>query len=498
MSATETRKLTADINAARDPAEKFTREQNRLTEALNKGAISEETYNRLLDSKAEKLNKVDSSMVSYFAKIAAGYLSYQVLTSGIRSAIDAGQAFIEHIRETQAAIDETAKAAAMLGISFKDLSAIRFAAGEIGGLDTGQTDNAIKKMQIAIAKGVEGDKTISGAFAKLGLDAGRLMVAGPIESIKLIAGGMAGVNSQAEKLLIATELFGKGGADFVSTLEAGRGTIEESVAFQQRWNSLSDAQVLTVEAANDAWGRIGIAAEGVSTTLAAEMAPAMLVFAEHLLAAEVSSTQIYENMSLIVDAAAALAVAGVFGAGAGLDAIQEITDKRAEMENQARQKEIDRRVSMEKLIAEQKLEAEERNRERLSVEDQQDSHIRLNEEFQKREEMQRKLASSALDAANRYFEKERANQKKIRDDISKGPQSIEAGSSEAAKFFADQINAAIGKEVAPDQGAPTEEQLLTEAQKQSETQAKIEVKQAEQVELLKKILEKKPEVARLR
>lgn len=62
LSRAETRALTTDINRARDPMEKYAREQDRLTQALEKGAISQELYDRLLDTSARKHNVVTAAM----------------------------------------------------------------------------------------------------------------------------------------------------------------------------------------------------------------------------------------------------------------------------------------------------------------------------------------------------------------------------------------------------------------------------------------------------
>jgi hypothetical protein len=54
LSRSETRKLITDINAARSPAESFAMSQDRLTKALDSGAISLEVHNRLVDAAKDK------------------------------------------------------------------------------------------------------------------------------------------------------------------------------------------------------------------------------------------------------------------------------------------------------------------------------------------------------------------------------------------------------------------------------------------------------------
>jgi len=64
--------------------------------------------------------------------------------------------------------------------------------------------------------------------------------------------------------------------------------------------------------------------------------------------------------------------------------------------------------------------------------------------------------------------------------------------------MAEQANAAIAASISPDQALPTEEELLVEAQKQSELLVKSQENETKQVELLQKLLEKKPDTARIR
>jgi len=110
---------------------------------------------------------------------------------------------------------------------------------------------------------------------------------------------------------------------------------------------------------------------------------------------------------------------------------------------------------------------------------------------------ERKHAETSLANADKHFAKERENARKLRDDIAKGPSSMEAGSAEAAKYMADQVNAAIAESISPDV-VPTEEELLIEAQRQSELLTKSAENEAKQVELLQKLLEKKADVAKIR
>lgn len=514
ISRSETRMLVRDIEGARTPTEKYAREQDRLSEAYRKGAIDLGTYNRLLSSKKDQLGITTSAFGPYTAALTAA-------SAASAAAIAGGVALIRHLRETQGEIDESTKAASKLGLSYDELSQLRFAAGEIGGMDAATVDNSVKKMLINISKAVDGDPAARKAFERLGLDAGQLMQAGPVESVKKIADSMQSVNSQADRLKISMEIFGKSGTDFVDTLSAGRDAIEESAKFHEQWHSVTLAQAMGVEANNDAWGRVFTVVDGISTKLAAEFAPAMHMVADLLLdsANKIEDidanirdivdtsvylvgvfTDVYELATFINDAlwktanldfsGAAQEVRDAFDISSGERALQAMYDKRFELDQAAakRQRDLDekRRSLQDEATKETEAKEDQAEKERLRL---------LEQEEKRREQM----AKTALDAARKEFDERAKRHKQMQADIAKGPGGgMEAGSAEAAKFLADQANAAIGQAAMPDQPTPGEAELLAEAKRQLELMEAEAKKSEEQIALLRKIAEKPVELARAR
>ncbi len=506
LSRSETKKLVADIESARSPAEKFAREQDRLTEALNKGAISQSTYTRLLDSKRSSLMGAATSSNVYAAALGA------VATAGA-AVVAGGVAFVAHLRSVQNEIDETIDAAGKLGVTYNELNSLRFAAQEGGGVDAATTDAAIKKMLINISAAVDGDENIKASFAKLGLDAGELIKQGPVESVMQIADAMKGVDSQADKLALSMEIFGKSGTELVSTLDQGSSALQESIDFQQQWNSLTEAQLVAVGANNDAWDRVGVLVEGISTKLAAEFAPAMLVVAETILSTSDGFQSIDETIKSTVDMTVYLvgvlrdalelvtvyqttmvklasgdfsgAVTNIGSAvdfSSGEKALQAVYDKRFELEQEARKSEDERAKKREAMLA-----AEHATKESKAEESARKEAERAAEAERKAEQSR---AEKALKEANAFFEQERKKEESRRKDVAKGPGSgIEVGSAEAAKYMADQMNEAIGAKAVPETGTPTDDALLQETTKQSELLQKQEEATKKQTEILSKLLE---------
>jgi hypothetical protein len=506
LSRSETKKLVADIEAARSPAEKFAREQDRLTEALNKGAISQGTYTRLLDSKRTSLMGAATSSNVCAAALGA------VATAGA-AVVAGGVAFVAHLRSVQNEIDGTVDAAGKLGVTYNELNSLRFAAQEGGGVDAATTDAAIKKMLINISAAVDGDENIKASFAKLGLDAGELIKQGPVESVMQIADAMKGVDSQADKLALSMEIFGKSGTELVSTLDQGSSSIQESIDFQQRWNSLTEAQLVAVGANNDAWDRVGILVEGISTKLAAEFAPAMLVVAETILSTSDGFQSIDETVKSTVDTTVYLvgvlrdalelvtvyqttmvklasgdlsgAVSNVGSAvdfSSGEKALQAVYDKRFELEQEARKSEDERAKKREAMLASEHATKESKAEESARKEAERTA------EAERKAEQSR--SERALKEANTFFEQERKKEESRRKDVAKGPGSgIEVGSAEAAKYMADQMNEAIGAKAVPETGTPTDDALLQETTKQSELLQKQEEATKKQTEILSKLLD---------
>lgn len=508
LSRRETNLLIKDIESARTPAENFTAEQNRLSDALRKGSIELGTYNRLLQAKREQYGFADRTLKDYASSLVGPLATgLGIVTAGTIAATAAGVAFVSHMKETQNAIDSVADSANKLGISYNELTGLRFAGQEGGGLDAGTVDASIRKMMVNISKAVDDPgNAVNKAFQRLGVNAGELMKAGPTEAVMKLADGMQGVNSQADKLALAMEIFGKSGIEMVTTLEGGRDAISEAVEFQNKWNGLTDAQVVAVGASNDAWDRISVVIDGISTKLAAEMAPAFLVIAESVLQTASELDSIDEAMQMVVNTSAyyigqlkdiaelfiamPMMLTGVgdtsfaFDLSSGQKAMEAVINKRTELENTA----VKNRALLDIESVEKVSDAAY-----FAMID------RVIAEEQKRIDMENRLAQNALQAAERVFQKQRSDALKLRDEIAKGPGGgIMADSNEAARFMADQVNRALAVDSVGVPDTPTEGLLLMEAVRQTAIQEATAKTQEEQAELLKQLLAKTQPIGKVR
>ena len=507
LSRTETKALIKDIEGARSPTENFAREQDRLTAALDKGAISTETYQRLLDKKKTSLLGATSSLNGYSAGLTA---AAAVGTAAIAS----GVAFVAHLRATQEQIDSTIDSSKKLGMSFNEVGAIRFAAQEAGGTDAASVDANMKKMLVNISKAVNGDEGIREAFKDLGVDAGEMLKLGPVDAIMKIADGMQGVSSHAEKLRLAMDIFGKSGHEMIPLLNQGSDAIKESVGFQQRWNALTEEQTTTVAANNDSWDRVGIIVTGVSNTLAAEFAPAMLLAAEYIIDSADGFEHLKSGMESVVDTTvywvgvlkdaidigivltklANRDLVGVYKTmGAAIDlssgqrALEALHAKREELEKLAKENQANRDKERENLAASEAAmqdtaaeKADKKQKERDEKHAQLESK-RIADRVQKMmdddaefyEKKERHEMELALKAANKHFEDEaKKTESRKKDFQSKGASGIEVGSAESAKFMAEQWKQNMGDKLLSEKATPGEKELIEEAKKQLATMKK--------------------------
>lgn len=568
LSASETRKLIKEISQARTPAEEFSNAQDRIAKAYEAGAISAETANRLIDAAAEKygLNaeaaeklaqqerelqqqrqrseSITKSLMTAEEKYAKtiseleelkkkGHITEETFARGkvkanealeqARKKIDASNNSLkQHVTlleklsqignvitgvyhaikgaaelaliplrqlndlwnefdKVAKKIDEVQKSATKLGLSFNELSGLRLAAQELAG-SANALDNAMTQM---MRRGFGG--------------------ADPLQSFLGFADELAGMATQAERLQRATEVFGRGGAEVVAMLQGGSDAIREAVEFQQRWNSLTDAQTMAVEEYNDTLNRVNVIIQGITQTFVAELAPAITIVLRDIIKLAESfdgqsitirdiTDQLVMQVALWTEVAkGAMAVA--------LLAQGQFTLAKAIFDDMQNPFEAAAQAGIRLMIERQRIEseAEERRKQREeqrnqsmldSMETQFDAHERLWQEHMDNLERQfTQMAATALQEAEKFFEAERQRAMKMRQDVARGPQTMEVGSAAAVRFMAEQQNRALAVAAVPDRPTPGEQEIVAKAKELLQLQAQQNVKTEEQIGMLRELID---------
>ncbi len=172
-------------------------------------------------------------------------------------------------------IDALAKQSQLLGITTEKLAALQLVSAKTG-VEQKTLEKSLINVTRVVAEAAEGTGLAVDTLKKLGLEAKSLAAQSPDEQFRLIGDAMQGLNTQAEKVLAAYELFGGRGAALLRTLEAGSAGFEEAEEKTKRFGTaISAVDAKGVEDANDAFTDMREALRGVGFDLARRFAPGM-------------------------------------------------------------------------------------------------------------------------------------------------------------------------------------------------------------------------------
>lgn len=191
-----------------------------------------------------------------------------------------------------AQIDKLAKTADKLGETTEALAGFQFAAEQTGVAgDTAAV--GLQRMVRRISAAAQGTGEARKALLELGLSAERLAQMTPTEAFKEIADAMNRVQSAGDRVRLTFALFDTEGVNLVNTMRLGSDGLAAMQAEAERLGiTISRTAAADVEAANDAIHKMGLAAQGLTRTLAVQLAPAVVAAADAITAAVVQLGQL--------------------------------------------------------------------------------------------------------------------------------------------------------------------------------------------------------------
>lgn len=203
------------------------------------------------------------STIKKFAGIATAALA----------AVGAGS-LVVMTKNTFAAIDATAKLADRLGTGTEELIGLQHAAN-LAGASNESLAKGLQLLNRNIGEVTSGLGTeAKAAFDALGLSAEALAAKSPVEAFKDIADKLGGVESASEKAAIAQKLFGRGSAELLNTLSAGRGGLDAMQAEAEKLGiTFSRVDAAQVELANDSLTRVKEVIQGGVQQAVIQLAP---------------------------------------------------------------------------------------------------------------------------------------------------------------------------------------------------------------------------------
>lgn len=256
-------------------------------------------------------------------------------TSGLDNALSKGQANLARFAKVGAAaiaatgvamigltktslanVDVLAKQARSLGLTTSAFQKMTMVAGEAG-IESGKLSSMLGLMQRNIVELSNGTKLQTEAFGKLGLSIADLQGLSPDEQFAKIAASLDAIKDPAEKTAMAMEVFGRSGKDAINMLSDYSAKAANAARFQEEFGiAVSQFDAETIEAANDAMGRLGMIVTGVGNIIAANVAPALVALSNGFieLVGEGSRFRdvmgfIGENLDVMANSVGVLAVA---------------------------------------------------------------------------------------------------------------------------------------------------------------------------------------------
>ncbi len=480
ISRSETAMLKRDIAAARTPVEELAIAQARLDKALQAGAISQEVYNRLLEQHAEKARKAAAADTEQGDSMLTIASKFGNVVSGIRNGIDlVGNAVgfvvdkFDAFNEVAGKLDATADKAKKLGLSFNELGSLEFAASRLGG------DDAMGAVGKALGE------LMKRGFVEPGENA--------VDAFQRVADEINGMATQTERAQRASELFGKSGIELLAVLQAGSEEIGTLADQWERTNGLTNEQLEFIGEYNDRVEDVMQSVEGIVSIFVAELAPAFAVLAENVLGIDNGFVSLRNNAQMIADTivtATGYAIdlfevykaienpTDMAAAAAALDfstankMLEDVMRKRQDLMNQATRDEIKRNKEknagaaedFSDLIDGNKSEWDKFTKDRSGFQDLINGNAEAWDSFTKDRDKANKMATQAAEEAQRRYGRLQA-------EVAKGPGAgMEFGSAEAARFMAQQANAAIGQATLEDKPTAGDEAIVEQLKKLLEEQ----------------------------
>lgn len=225
------------------------------------------------------LKRARAGLSGFGAAAGPAFAGVAAAAAAVGAAVGAG------VKNALDRADELGKIAQKAGGSVKGISELAYA-GDLADVSLDQLATGLKKLSVNMTGVADGGaKPAAAAFAKLGLSvtdtAGRLKA--PDALFAEIAGKFGDMDDGARKTALAVALFGKSGADLIPLLNSGSDGLRDMAAEAAQLGLVIDEQTSSAaETFNDNLTTLGKVGTGITTQLAAQLAPTMASFSSVL------------------------------------------------------------------------------------------------------------------------------------------------------------------------------------------------------------------------
>lgn len=265
-----------------------------------------------LDAANKKLEGFDKKVGEL-----AGLVKFDMIG---KAALQAGQSLATLVMHGVEAADKMGKMAQSAGVSVESFSRLNHAAG-LADVSTEQLGTAMLKLNKNLAAAGTGGQEQVALFNQLGVAVKDS--SGKMRAADAVMGDLAEVFSQMEggaaKASLATEVFGKSGAELLPLLNGGRDGLAAAAAEADRFGlTVSASAAKSAEGFNDNLTKMRTVLDAVGQRIAAQVAPAFEALTTELLGTKDGASL----LSGVVDTLS-VAIKGLISAGVIVGAILE-------------------------------------------------------------------------------------------------------------------------------------------------------------------------------
>jgi len=185
------------------------------------------------------------------------------------------------LKKTASEMDALSKQSRQLNVGTKDFTRLQ-AAAELSGTSIEAVGKGIKKLQRSISEAGQ-LKTAERLFKALDIDVGDIRGKSSFGQLIAVGDALGKVSNQADKLRIASELFGRSAQDMLTLLENGGDGLREMGRIADKAGfSFNQVAGRSIEAANDAITRLGFVLRGQFRQAVIQLAPIVSNLADAL------------------------------------------------------------------------------------------------------------------------------------------------------------------------------------------------------------------------
>lgn len=196
------------------------------------------------------------------------------------AAAGAATAFIAFGRAGMNAIDAQAKLARQLDSTIGGLRGLQLAANDAG-VSTGVINSAMQRFSASLGEAERGTGQAADALDRLGLSARDLAGMDVDERMAAIADQVQRLGLSGAQTADLLRQFGIRNREIVNLMRQGGDAIRDARQEIEDYGLAIDAvDAATIEAANDAFSRVGLVVESVRNAIAVELAPVVLELAD--------------------------------------------------------------------------------------------------------------------------------------------------------------------------------------------------------------------------